>query len=94
MSGQIVLPEGVTTSTLDGEYPHTTYRLGDTVILAAQPSVAHPGLITAVVYSTQGIYNPDGYAVVRVTEAQLPKLLAVLTDLHRAGKPRLQLVTE
>ena len=26
------LPEGVTTSTLDGEYPHTTYRLGDTVM--------------------------------------------------------------
>lgn len=88
-----VYPEGVTTSTLDGDRPHTTYRLGDTVILATQDSVAHPGLITAVVYGTKGIF--EGYCVVRVTPTQLPNLLAVLADLHRsASRAHLQVVPE
>jgi hypothetical protein len=92
---QTVYPEGVTTYTLDGERPHTTYRLSDddTIILATQDSVAHPGLITAVVYGTKGIF--DGYCVVRVTPTQLPNLLAVLTDLHRtASRAHLQVVPE
>lgn len=93
MSDQIVLPEGVTPYTLDGERPHTTYRIGDTIILAAQGSVAHPGLITAVVYGTKGIF--EGYCVVRVTPTQLPNLLAVLVDLHRsASRAHLQVVPE
>ena len=94
MSDKIVLPEGVTPYTLDGERPHTTYRLDDdTIILATQDSVAHPGLITAVVYGTKGIF--EGYCVVRVTPTQLPSLLAVLTDLHRsASRAHLQVVPE
>ena len=83
MPDTTLLPEGVTTYTLDGERPHTTYRLGDTVILAAQDSVARPGLITAVMYGTKGIF--EGYCVVRVTPTQLPNLLAVLADLHRTA---------
>lgn len=79
----IELPEGVIPYTLDGERPHTTYRLGDTVILAAQDSVAHPGMITAVVYGAKGIF--EGYCIVRVTPTQLPNLLAVLADLHRTA---------
>lgn len=80
----IELPEGVTPYTLDGERPHTTYRLSDdTIILAAQDSVARPGLITAVMYGTKGIF--EGYCIVRVTPTQLPNLLAVLADLHRTA---------
>lgn len=38
MPDTTLLPEGVTTYTLDGERPHTTYRLSDddTIILATQ----------------------------------------------------------
>ena len=93
MSDQIVLPEDVTTSTLDGKYPHTTYRLGDTVIASAQPSIAHPSQFVTVVHDSDGL---DGRpAVVRVSREQLPSLLAVLTDLHRpASRAHLQVVTE
>lgn len=88
-----VYPEGVTTSTLDGEYPHTTYRLGDTVIASAQPSIAHPSQFVTVVHDADGL---DGrHAVVRVSPEQLPYLLAVLADLHRpASRAHLQVVPE
>lgn len=89
----IPLPEGVATSTLDGEYPHTTYRLGDTVIASAQPSIANPSQFVTVVHDSDGL---DGrHAVVRVSPEQLPSLLAVLTDLHRsASRAHLQVVPE
>lgn len=94
----IPLPEGVATFTLDGEYPHTTYRLGDTVIASAQPSIANRAdfrqrHVVTVVHDSDGL---DGrHAVVRVSPEQLPSLLAVLTDLHRsASRAHLQVVPE
>lgn len=89
----LLLPEGVTTSTLDGEYPHTTYRLGDTVIASAQPSIANPSQFVTVVHDSDGLEGR--HAVVRVSPEQLPHLLAVLTDLHRpASRAHLQVVPE
>ena len=79
MPDQIVLPEGVTTYTLDGERPHTTYKLGDQLLLGAQDCLSRPGLILAAI---PGV-NDKPYAVVRVTAEQLPNLLAVLADLRR-----------
>ena len=79
----ILLPEGVTASTLNGDRPLTTYRIGDTVILSTQDSIARPGLITAVMLGKQGFEGH--HAVVRVRPDELPNLLAVLADLHRTA---------
>lgn len=78
MSEPIVLPEGVTTYTIDGERPHTTYKLGDEVLLGAQDCLSRPGLILAAIHG-----RDDKWAVVRVSPEQLPNLVAVLADLHR-----------
>lgn len=83
MPDTTLLPEGVTTYTLDGDNPHTTYKLGDTVLLGAQNSVSRPGLIVAAIPGSSGLAGCC--AVVRVTLNELPNLLAVLADLHRTA---------
>lgn len=83
MPDTTLLPEGVTMTTLDGDRPITTYRLGDTVLAGVQDSLARPGLLMAVIYGADGMAGR--HAVVRVTPDQLPNLLAVLADLHRTA---------